>query len=130
MRYNIDARTYIYDKEERPSMAASAAICKKECLMVTKKEDTAKRLNRRKYEETHKEERRARSANFQTMLPRRDYEELCAYLKMRNMSKVDFLREAFRLVQAEYSDRLEDVVSNQCTDNREQKIKHVNNLTK
>jgi len=36
--------------------------------MVTRKEDTSKRVARRKYEEKNKELRKEKNANFQTMI--------------------------------------------------------------
>ena len=38
--------------------------------MVTRKEDTPQRRANRKYEEQNKEKRKAKSGNFQTMIPR------------------------------------------------------------
>lgn len=48
--------------------------------MVTRKEDTSRRVARRKYEEKNKELRKERSANFQTMIPRELYEEINVFL--------------------------------------------------
>lgn len=42
--------------------------------MVMKKEDTPRRISRRRYEEKRKAERQANSGNFQTMIPRKVYE--------------------------------------------------------
>lgn len=43
--------------------------------MVTRKEDTSRRVARRKYEEKNKELRKEKSANFQTMVPRELFEK-------------------------------------------------------
>ena len=48
--------------------------------MVTRKEDTSKRVARRKYEEKNKELRKEKNANFQTMIPRELFEEIKQYL--------------------------------------------------
>lgn len=56
--------------------------------MVTRKEDTARRQSRRKYEEKNKEQRKEANGNFQTMIPRELYEEITAYLKDIGMTKV------------------------------------------
>lgn len=67
--------------------------------MVTRKEDTPERITRRKYEEKHKAERRARSGNFQTMIPRELFDELNKFLKEKNLSKVDFIKKAFEIMK-------------------------------
>ena len=56
--------------------------------MVTRKEDTARRQSRRKYEEKNKEQRKEANGNFQTMITRELYEEITAYLKDIGMTKV------------------------------------------
>ena len=48
--------------------------------MVTRKEDTSKRVARRKYEEKNKELRKEKNANFQTMIPRELFEEITKLL--------------------------------------------------
>ena len=67
--------------------------------MVTRKEDTPQRVANRKYEEKNKEKRRATSGNFQTMIPRELYEELNAFLKERNITKVEFIKRAFEMMK-------------------------------
>lgn len=67
--------------------------------MVTKKEDTPERLSRRKYEEKNKEKRRKNNANFQTMIPRALFEEINAFLKEKNKTKVDFIKEAYEIMK-------------------------------
>lgn len=67
--------------------------------MVTRKEDTPQRVANRKYEEKNKEKRRATSGNFQTMIPRELYEELNAFLKERNITKVEFIKRAFEIMK-------------------------------
>ena len=53
----------------------------------------------RKYEERNKEKRQAASGNFQTMIPRELFDEINAFLKERNMSKVDFIKKAYELMK-------------------------------
>ncbi len=72
--------------------------------MVTRKEDTAKRISRRKYEESHKEERKQTCGNFQTMIPRKEYEEINAFLKEQGFTKV-------ALIEAGYN-ALKEIVAN------------------
>ena len=67
--------------------------------MVTKKEDTPQRIARRKYEQEHKEQRQQKSGNFQTMIPRELYEEINAYLKENNITKVDFIKQAYEIMK-------------------------------
>lgn len=63
--------------------------------MVERKEDTPERLARRKYEEKHKDKRKEKSGNFQTMIPRELFNEVNKFLKEKNMSKVDFIKKAY-----------------------------------
>ena len=67
--------------------------------MVTRKEDTARRQSRRKYEEKNKEQRKETNSNFQTMIPRELYEEITVYLKDIGMTKVQFIKEAYELIK-------------------------------
>ncbi len=67
--------------------------------MVTRKEDTPQRVANRKYEAKNKEKRKAISGNFQTMIPRELYDEVNAFLKERNMTKVDFIKKAFEILK-------------------------------
>ena len=66
--------------------------------MVTRKEDTPQRVANRKYEAKNKQKRQAASGNFQTMIPRDLFDEINAFLKDRNMSKVDFIKKAYEFM--------------------------------
>lgn len=68
--------------------------------MVARKEDTPQRVANRKYEEKNKEKRQAASGNFQTMIPRELFEEINAFLKERNMTKVDFIKKAYEYMKS------------------------------
>ncbi len=70
--------------------------------MVTRKEDTPMRKARRAYEERKKEERREKSSNFQTMIPKALYEEVDVFLKEHNISKVQFIKDAYELLKQRY----------------------------
>ncbi len=59
--------------------------------MYKKKEDTPLRIARRKYEEKKKAERREASGNFQTKIPRKDYDEICKFLEKHNIKKIDLI---------------------------------------
>ncbi len=59
--------------------------------MNKKREDTPARISRRKYEEKKKEERRKASSNFQTKIPSKVYDEICNFLDMHNIRKIDLI---------------------------------------
>jgi len=67
--------------------------------MVTRKEDTPQRVANRQYEAKNKGKRKAASGNFQTMIPRELFEELNAFLKERNITKVEFIKRAFEMMK-------------------------------
>ena len=67
--------------------------------MVTRKEDTPQRVANRKYEEKNKQKRQAASGNFQTMIPRDLFDEINAFLKERNMSKVNFIKKSYEFMK-------------------------------
>ncbi len=71
--------------------------------MVKRKDDTPQRIANRKYEAKNKEKRRAASGNFQTMIPRDLYDELNAFLKERNLTKVDFIKRAYEIMKSHSS---------------------------
>ena len=69
--------------------------------MVTRKEDTSKRVARRKYEEKNKELRKEKNANFQTMVPRELFEEINVFLNENGMTKVEFIKKAYEIMKKE-----------------------------
>ena len=69
--------------------------------MVTRKEDTSKRVARRKYEEKNKELRKEKNANFQTMIPRELFEEISTFLIEKGMTKVEFIKKAYEIMKKE-----------------------------
>lgn len=74
--------------------------------MVIRKEDTSRRVARRKYEEKNKELRKEKSANFQTMIPRELFEEINAFLTEKGITKVDFIKEAYQLMKKNKSAKI------------------------
>lgn len=74
--------------------------------MIKRKDDTPQRIANRKYEAKNKEKRRAASENFQTMIPRDLYDELNAFLKERNITKVDFIKKAYEIMKSHSSGTL------------------------
>ena len=67
--------------------------------MHKKKEDTMQRIARRKYEEKNKAERQSKSGNFQTMIPRATLEEINAFLKENNITKVQLIIEGYNALK-------------------------------
>ena len=70
---------------------------------MEKKETTPRRVARRSYEERNKDKRKQASGNFGTMIPRDLYEEINAFLKERNITKVDFIKRAYEIMKSESS---------------------------
>ena len=70
---------------------------------MERKETTPSRAARRSYEERNKDKRKQASGNFGTMIPRDLYEEINAFLKERNMTKVDFIKRAYEIMKSESS---------------------------
>lgn len=70
--------------------------------MVEKKEATPTRVAKRKYEEKNKEKRRQTSGNFQTMIPKADYDEICSFLSLHHITKVHFIKEAYEIMKTKY----------------------------
>ena len=69
--------------------------------MVTRKEDTSKRVARGKNEEKNKEMRKEKNANFQTMIPRDLFEEISTFLTEKGMTKVEFIKKAYEIMKKE-----------------------------
>ena len=71
--------------------------------MVTRKEDMPQRLANRKYEEKNKQKRKDASGNFQTMSPREKFDEINAFLKQNNITKVDFILQAYEILKTQHN---------------------------
>ena len=71
--------------------------------MVKRKDDTPQRIANRKYEAKNKVKRRVTNGNFQTMIPRDLYDEINAFLKERNITKVDFIKKAYEIMKSHSS---------------------------
>lgn len=69
---------------------------------MAKKEETPLRKARRVYEENHKEERKNATEQFNTRLPRNDYEEICAFLKEHHIGKIDVIYAGYTALKAQY----------------------------
>ena len=66
---------------------------------MEKKEDTPSRIIKRRYEEKNKEKRKAANGTFSTYLPRGELDEINAFLKEHDITKVDLIRQGFRTLQ-------------------------------
>ena len=70
---------------------------------MEKKETTPRRVARRSYEERNTDKRKQASGNFGTMIPRDLYDEINAFLKERNITKVDFIKRAYEIMKSHSS---------------------------
>lgn len=70
--------------------------------MVTRKEDTPKRLANRKYEERNKDKRKAVSGNFQTMIPRELLDKINVFLKEYGYTKVELIQAGYEELLARH----------------------------
>ncbi len=68
---------------------------------MKKKENTPEREWKRKYEERHKEERKARNGQFSTFIPRADFDEINEFLKTHKLKKVDLVYAGYKALKAE-----------------------------
>ena len=66
---------------------------------MERKASTPMRENRRRYEEKHKEERKAANKVFGTSIPTKDYEEIDEFLKAHNISKVDLIYAGYKALK-------------------------------
>ena len=68
---------------------------------MERKEDSSRRITRRKYEEKHKERRKQTSGNFGTMIPRDLYEEINEFLAKNHITKVQLIFAGYEALKAE-----------------------------
>ena len=66
---------------------------------MERKASTPMRENRRRYEEKHKEERKAANKVFGTSIPRKVYEEIDEFLRAHNISKVDLIYAGYEALK-------------------------------
>ena len=66
---------------------------------MERKEDTARRITRRKYEEKNKEKRKQASGNFGTMIPRALCDEINEFLRVNNITKVRLIVEGYEALK-------------------------------
>lgn len=70
--------------------------------MPRRKEDTPSRIVKRTYEEKHKDERKEKSIMFGTSIDREYGEEINAFLKKHNITKVELIAEGYIALQNKY----------------------------
>lgn len=63
---------------------------------MEKKPDTERRISRRRYEEKHKEERKAANGTFSTSITRMELDEIEDFLKQSRKSKAELVRAGYR----------------------------------
>ena len=63
---------------------------------MEKRENTPIRQARRKYEEKNKEKRKQVSGNFGTLIPRALFDEINAFLKENNITKVQLIKAGYK----------------------------------
>ncbi len=66
---------------------------------MERKEDTARRITRRKYEEKHKERRKETNGSFGTMMPRALCDEINEFLRVNNITKVKLIVEGYEALK-------------------------------
>lgn len=69
---------------------------------MQKKENTPMREIRRRYEERNKEKRKETNGHFATFIPRADFEEMNAFLKRHNLTKVMLVYEGYISLKEKY----------------------------
>ena len=63
---------------------------------MEKRENTPIRQARRKYEEKNKDKRKQVSGNFGTLIPRALFDEINAFLKENNITKVQLVKAGYK----------------------------------
>ena len=68
---------------------------------MEKRENTPIRQARRKYEEKNKDKRKQVSGNFGTLIPRALFDEINAFLKENNITKVQLIKAGYNALLEE-----------------------------
>ena len=63
---------------------------------MERRKNTPARQARRKYEEKNKDKRKQVSGNFGTLIPRVLYDEINAFLKENNITKVQLIKAGYK----------------------------------
>ena len=67
-----------------------------------KKEDTPLRKRRRRYEESHREERKEKSKVWGTSIDRELAEEIDSFLEQHNIKKGELIYVGYKALQSQY----------------------------
>ena len=70
--------------------------------MPKRKEDTPRRITQRVYEEKHKDERKQRTRLWGTSLGREYGDEIDAFLKKHNLTKVELIVTGYQTLLSQY----------------------------
>ena len=68
---------------------------------MERRENTPARQARRKYEEKNKDKRKQVSGNFGTLIPRALFDEINAFLKENNITKVQLVKAGYKALLEE-----------------------------
>ena len=68
---------------------------------MERRENTPIRQARRKYEEKNKDKRKQVSGNFGTLIPRALFDEINAFLKENNITKVQLIKAGYKALLEE-----------------------------
>lgn len=74
---------------------------------MQKREDTKRRLVRRKYEDEHKEERQAAHKVWATSINRELAEEIDEFLRKHKITKVELIYAGYQALQNQYGPKRE-----------------------
>lgn len=69
---------------------------------MLKKEDTPRRITRRRFEEKHKDERKEKTKVWGTSIERKFADDIDRFLKENRLSKVALIKAGFVALQREY----------------------------
>lgn len=72
-----------------------------------RKEDTPKRIVRRRYEERHKEERLQKTKVWGTSVDRELANEIDSFLEQHNIKKVELIYAGYKALQSQYGPKKE-----------------------
>lgn len=76
---------------------------------MPKKAETPLRRARRKYEDINKEQRKQATEQFNTRLPRKDHEEICAFLERYGIRKIDLIYVGYENLKELYARQEEEL---------------------
>lgn len=71
---------------------------------MEQKQRTPRQKARLKYEQVHKEERDRATKQYNTRLPKQEFDEIAAFLKKHHIPKVDLIRAGFLALQEQYKE--------------------------